>query len=277
VTRDKGQVARDKGQGTRNKFKEFLLLATCYLLLATCYSINTAYAFVEGTKHDLSTFGPGPITAVEETRDCVFCHTPHSSITVPLWNHTLSEETYTLPEPKSPEWPTLVSQPSQPDGDSKLCLSCHDGTVALNSVVNTEGAVTTIAMQSSEPGYLTSEGMLGSASASLIGTDLSGHHPVSIKYDALLVAAKNSQCAGLLDDYPPCDYTLLDPNTFSEKDKQLLLRPTGTNSPPDRGVQCSSCHDAHANTYKFLREPYGGTPWTINTYPLCMKCHVLCP
>jgi len=44
-----------------------------------------------------------------------------------LWNHQMSSVTnyivYTSP--------TLKAVVGQPDGSSRLCLSCHDGTVAL--------------------------------------------------------------------------------------------------------------------------------------------------
>ena len=42
---------------------------------------------VVNSKHDLSTFGPGPIRALDESRVCIFCHVPHNaSPAAPLWN-----------------------------------------------------------------------------------------------------------------------------------------------------------------------------------------------
>jgi len=63
----------------------------------------------------------------------------------------------------------MDSTPGQPDGVSKLCLSCHDGTVALDSYGGVNGSTI----------------ITGSA---LLGTDLSTSHPISMKYDAALAS-----------------------------------------------------------------------------------------
>jgi len=238
------------------------------------YTLNDTYALVTSTKHNLSTTGPGPIKSLTENQICVFCHTPHGAITLPLWNHTLSPVStlYTVPSPTG-QWSTMLSTPQNPpDGDSKLCLSCHDGTVAIGSIVNVGGAVTTVSMHDMGTGYLTPEGKLSATAPSYIGTDLSGHHPVSIEVNTSLINDKNYQCQQDL-----VTFTILDPPGVPIK-----YRPTdnryGTGPFTGVGVQCSSCHDAHEDINKyFLRVPYGGTPWEIDTYPLCTKCHVLCP
>ena len=65
---------------------------------------------------------------------CKPCHAPHHTqpLPAPLWNHELSSETYTMYNKTfSPTLKAEVS--SQPDGLSKICLSCHDGTVALEN------------------------------------------------------------------------------------------------------------------------------------------------
>lgn len=267
--------------------KRFLYLikhihATCYILcaalllfcalFATCYTPGVE-AGVENTKHNLSTSGPGPIKALSETQVCIFCHTPHSATTTPLWNHTLSQASYTLPSNAMPEWATMLSIPQNPpEGDSKLCLSCHDGTVAIGSVVNLGGAPITISMHDTGTGYLTAGEMLSESAPSYIGTNLSGHHPVSIEVNEGLIHDKGIQCANNEVSFRLCYPRAQDP---------IRLRPTdnryGTGPSSGIGVQCSSCHDAHDNTNGyFLRVPYGGTIWDIDTYPLCNKCHVVC-
>src|SRR5204863_10180904 len=47
------------------------------------------------SKHDLSASGPGTIKATAESEVCLFCHTPHRAVELPLWNHTLSSANYT--------------------------------------------------------------------------------------------------------------------------------------------------------------------------------------
>lgn len=129
---------------------------------------------VVGSKHDLSVRGGATSKATTETQPCVFCHTPHNSSPArQLWNHTLSAATYTTYGSSSFQSGTTAgtfntfagTRAPQPSGSAKLCLSCHDGTIAVNATVN-DG---TIAMSGSA---------FVPATASL-GTDLSNDHPVS--------------------------------------------------------------------------------------------------
>jgi len=115
-------------------------------------------------KHNLSTSGPGPVKATTVTEICVFCHTPHNaSPAVPLWNQTASGVTY---QPYRST--TMVASVGVPTGSSKLCLSCHDGTVAIGNTVN-NGRIT---MQG-----VNAQGQLTGASA--LGSDLGNDHPIS--------------------------------------------------------------------------------------------------
>src|SRR5690606_23255967 len=84
------------------------------------------------TPHNLSATSPGSVRASSEDQVCIFCHAPHHASRVqPLWNRANSTATYTIYRSDS-----LRSQPGQPTGASKMCLSCHDGTIALGSVVS---------------------------------------------------------------------------------------------------------------------------------------------
>jgi predicted CXXCH cytochrome family protein len=129
------------------------------VLVMSLSSINAQAASIVGSDHDLSVKGWGT------TQICIFCHTPHNAAAtqlVPLWNHgstVASFQQYTSS--------TLNATMGQPAGVSKACLSCHDGTVAID----TYGSRTGTNM------------MTGSA---LIGTDLRNDHPVSFTYDAAL-------------------------------------------------------------------------------------------
>jgi hypothetical protein len=90
---------------------------------------------IAGTKHNLSATGPGPIKAATQTQICVFCHTPHGAnlLNPPLWNREFSSANY-VPYTS----PSIQSTVGQPTSYSKLCLSCHDGTIAIGSVRNRE-------------------------------------------------------------------------------------------------------------------------------------------
>ena len=161
------------------------------------------------SKHNLSVSGPGSLRASTESDVCIFCHAPHNTTGVgPLWNHALSTATYTTYNSS-----TLKATVGQPTGSSKLCLSCHDGTVALGMVASRS---TPIRMQSGAT--------IIPAGRTRIGTDLSAHHPVSFFYNSTL-ATKQGE--------------LRDPVTLVQ---EVRLDSTGQ-------MQCTSCHDPHNNQY----------------------------
>ena len=87
---------------------------------------------IVNTVHNLSVSGPGTIRAASESEICIFCHTPHnSSPRPPLWNRPDPGFNYTLYGSS-----TTQANPGQPAGSSILCLSCHDGTIALGDVLS---------------------------------------------------------------------------------------------------------------------------------------------
>ena len=116
-------------------------------------------------KHNLSTSGPGPVKSTTLTEICVFCHTPHNANpAVPLWNQTLSSGVVYQPYSST----TLAANVGMPTGSSKLCLSCHDGTVAIGSTINAGR----IPMQGVN-------GQGGLTGAAVLGTNLGDDHPIS--------------------------------------------------------------------------------------------------
>ena len=187
------------------------------LLLAALPGALAAGSIVN-TPHNLSTSGPGPIRATTETQVCLFCHTPHNSNPAgPLWNHQLSSGVTYL-KYTSPTLDAYSSQASAPDpnGASKLCLSCHDGTVALGAVGKTviplAGGKTTLVR--GDRGFL--------------GTDLSRTHPISFVVTDQLIAINNAKDAPL--------------NTLASMKADPQVHLDGA----DR-VQCTACHDAHSD------------------------------
>jgi predicted CXXCH cytochrome family protein len=164
------------------------------------------------TKHNLSVSGPGSVRALTETRTCVFCHTPHNASPLsPLWNKALDAQVYSVYTS-----PTLKAGPlPQPAGPTKLCLSCHDGTIATGTIVSPAG---NIAMAGS--------GLLPAGSPSNFGVDLGAHHPVSFPYGSALPNA------GLASSPPPELH-------YGAKDE----------------VHCTTCHDPHQDPFgAFLRK-----------------------
>jgi hypothetical protein len=80
---------------------------------------------------------------------CIFCHTPHGGRPevggvagiAPLWNRRLSSPNSFIPY-SSPNFDALdlTGTPGRPKGVSLACLSCHDGAVALDALINSSGS-----------------------------------------------------------------------------------------------------------------------------------------
>jgi predicted CXXCH cytochrome family protein len=169
-------------------------------VLALASSASTAQARLRGSKHDLSASGGAQL--------CAFCHTPHIlSPVVPAWSRTEGGPTY-IPYSS----PTMQARVGQPTGTSKLCLSCHDGTIAWSSVPNP-----------SDPGGRRF-GPYGLSQRANLTSDLSDDHPVSFTYDAGLAAQ--------------------DPELVSP-----LALPGAAWLDGNDQMQCTSCHDPHSSIY----------------------------
>ena len=182
------------------------VLIASMALGATLSVASVSNAVISGSAHDFSSFGwsNGEI--------CLPCHTPHNAkgaatTAGPLWNHVATTATYTVySNPGS-----LDAVPGQPAGISKACLSCHDGTIALEAF----GTVTAGAS------FIAGTGNLG--------TDLSNDHPVSFIYNTALATLDG----GLHD--PASKITGLGGTIAAD----LLFAGS---------LQCASCHDVH-NSY----------------------------
>ena len=119
---------------------------------------------IKATSHDLSSAtGRGNAwdagTAADPTLDriCIYCHAPHHAIKsadaatagltyFPLWNHNVTALTYALYTDNINDVPKniahqLNAELTQPGSISKLCLSCHDGSVAVSSYGNFNGGI----------------------------------------------------------------------------------------------------------------------------------------
>ncbi|MCL6480874.1 MAG: hypothetical protein K6U02_04030 [Firmicutes bacterium] len=86
------------------------------------------------SRHDFRATSQAPTRALDTTEACVFCHTPHSASPAEgLWNHPLSTQQFPA---YSSSTLTAPIAPMTPADSSKLCLSCHDGTIALGETLN---------------------------------------------------------------------------------------------------------------------------------------------
>lgn len=172
------------------------------LVLFGAVQLSWAQTGITGSEHDFSGQGWGT------TEICEPCHTPHNADATisdaPLWNHQTTTTNFILYSSSTLTTTTLT----QPDASSKLCLSCHDGTVALENF----------------GGNTTGTHFIGGGAN--IGTTLADDHPVSFVYNTALSTADG----GLFD--PATHITSLG-GTIED---DLLI---------GGKLQCASCHDVH--------------------------------
>ena len=206
-------------------------LATMLLALAVPCAAGT----LEGSPHDFSRRAWAP-----QGQLCVLCHTPvrvgGGVLAAPLWSRP-GEAGYRVYAS-----PTLDAVPGQPGSLSKVCLSCHDGSVAVDSF-----------------GEMAPRGPVVAASR-----DLTGSHPIGLQYGR---------------DLAHRDRSLFDPSlrlvTIGSGGKQKSGHVEGTLLYDGR-LECSSCHDPH-NIYtvpagvpgqgnKLLKMGMGGSA-------ICLACH----
>ncbi len=211
-----------------------VVIATALLAVSVGNSAEVKRGSIFGSKHNLSVSGSGEIKSSSETGVCIFCHSSHNtSSDGPLWNH----QTTVPGKFKTYERSTMDSKPEQPNGATKLCLSCHDGTIAVGAI---RGLTTPLPMQN-----VGISGEIPQERRSHIGTDLTGTHPVSIKFQPLMAAADQHL------RWPPFD-----------PEKKVGLDANGY-------VQCTSCHDPHNNA-RSDKYPF----WNKSSFDdVCNVCH----
>jgi predicted CXXCH cytochrome family protein len=243
---------------------------------------------VVGSKHDLSVTGPGPIRAVSETSACLFCHISHAG-RFGASNRPDSKAVY-LPYESS----TMSAKPGSPTGASRICLSCHDGTIAVGRTLTRD--IPTVG------------GTIAPGASAHIGTDLRSSHPISfapgasqktrrphpgdaVKYDA----AGQVQCTSCHDPHkeygdPQLGKFLVKPSARSQlclscHDELQTSAPASSHANasasfgPNEGntagrgtvgeAGCAACHPSHHGDGKgrLLNRPAGDDD------ALCLRCH----
>jgi predicted CXXCH cytochrome family protein len=187
---------------------------------------------IAGTAHDFSAdfWAGGQV--------CVLCHTPRkasdSASAAPLWNHTVATRAYSLYAPLGGK--VIAGQPSAGD---KLCLSCHDGTVARDR-------------------YRSLTGVALVSTANNLSVNLGVHHPTSFVYDRSLAMAN-----GPLFDPTTKMVTVGTGNQVKTGTVGAVLLSAGL-------VQCSSCHDVH-NTFNATAKNL--LKISMATSAMCFACH----
>ena len=163
-----------------NKLRFLSLLAVSGLLFAG----SSAFAqSIVSSKHDFTTGGSAQGSTGNTDEVCVFCHTPHGADTtapVPLWNKVLNSNQGRFTRYSTLATPSFDSLEAPVGSVSLACLSCHDGTQAMDVVLNQPGS----------GGYNPAGAQIDSgAIVAMTGTpvpnlgeDLSNDHPISMQY-----------------------------------------------------------------------------------------------
>ena len=239
-------------------------------VIAADYSSKTPGTGIEDTAHDLRYGHPaGDVYGANDVdneygggdlnRICIWCHAPHHTLRpadfagdidyLPLWNHTTTTMVYQTysngaDDPDDPNHASTAEiLANQPGSVSKLCLSCHDGTVAVNEYGFAPGDIKSSGVRKGDaPVFITSQYRIGEAG------DLTNHHPIGFGYQDVEAVDDEIQRASA-----PMNalYTIGD----------LLWAGQ---------MECTTCHDVHntKNTgEKFL--------WVSDKESdLCMTCHL---
>ena len=198
--------------------KILILLVAMVLVAGSAYGVT-----VVGSSHDMRGF----ITDETSTQVCVYCHTPHQAVGAnaqdPLWNHTVTATApfgiYVSDTIDSIDITEIGGAAAGAQSVSVLCMGCHDGTVAVNSLykeplVGNSGSPTSIL----------------NTNSAYLGTSLVDDHPVNFTYTDLGVVAADG---GL--------------NLVAAIEAAGIQLFATT-------VQCASCHDVHDSALDpFLR------------------------
>ena len=205
------------------KTPNFLKLTAAALLLVAANS----FANITDSDHNFIGQGFNPTGEI-----CIVCHAAHNNNNAAgelLWNHELSTADYIVYS--SPTFNQTAANP--PSGASKLCLSCHDGTVSLDSFGG---------------GANSGSGFIGGDAN--FGTDLGNDHPISFPY----VAAAGEEL------HPTTTNVTFGDGTTGSLGDMLF----------GDQVECSSCHDVHntksGNNSTLLLI-------TNDASQLCLTCH----
>ncbi len=280
--------------------KKTILLAAAFGLFAagTVQAIDSttgshmapAGSGIIGSKHDLSTltgldsFYPS-ITPTNGTADpldrvCIWCHAPHHTMVtadsagidyLPLWNHEVTHQTYTVYESDFGEGPDASGMAGvgivgsgeqfadrhllnarthgnlgQPGGVSRLCLSCHDGTVAVNEYGRDPQREYS---QSTGGAMINAQWMIGGNPYGLLN-----HHPIGFNY--LDVA--------LVDD------EIADPATPIAGSGTPEMTTIGSLLYNGGQMECVTCHDVHnskntGETFLWISDRRSA---------FCLTCHI---
>jgi len=253
---------------------------------------SAAWAGISNTKHNLTSTGPGPNNTSSTDQICVFCHTPHGADTtasVPLWNKDLPSNTYQTYADLNTS--SLDGEILPVGSVSLACLSCHDGTQAMDNIINAPGSGGYDATGGGTGGlaftWTSGSDTLTASPIPNLGTDLRNDHPIGIEYCGGGLSGTSTTVSGTCDDL---DFKTTEVQTKEVNTRQVFWVDTSVGTAGVRektdialytrtfaggdgpSVECASCHDPHVETkgtdnVHFMRVTLAGSE-------ICLSCHV---
>jgi hypothetical protein len=264
------------------------------VLLAVAGGQALAATGVVGSKHDLTAAtGPagGQNTAATD-QVCVFCHTPHGAsnqtgVAVPLWNKVLGTPgSYT--QYSTLQLPSFDAAEAPVGSVSLACLSCHDGTQAVDVVLNLPGSGGYSTTGNPIDGTLTTMPPVGGPIPNLT-TDLTDDHPISIQYAAggPTAADPDGEYTGPLGDTDfnnPWKATVnanpiwwvdsAEGIAGSREKTDMILYARADLGVVQPFVECGSCHDPHNGASGTAPDQVEVLRVSNTASQICTSCHI---
>lgn len=244
------------------------------VLFVVAFAIPTmASAAIGNTKHNLSSTGPGTVKFTDTGVDmCRFCHMPHNANTTQgtLWARAAPTGTAFTTPTATAAGTALPATNAALGVASQKCLSCHDGTVALNTTVNKFGTYTQVATTAAAGANVTTVAGNVFLAGTMMYSNLNGQHPVGIPFAGVTgssAVANQYGAASTTGCQPGVPYCV---SGASAGGGYLKLFGTAVSNVT---VECGTCHEPHtenvagANPF-FLRVP------TSVTNGRCGGCHI---
>jgi len=278
------------------------------VVLGTSLVAGSAFAGIANTKHNLGSLGTQTNKTDGTGEICIFCHTPHggdNTAPVPLWNKSLTDSTFTTYDQLGTS--TLDAGVLDVGSVSLACLTCHDGTQAIDNIINAPGSGGFDTTGGGDVGLnwawntgntLDNNGQFIAGAVVNLGVDLTNDHPISVQYGGGGITTTggttndkdfvqpvalsgnrwyvpNTLTSGAVAGFDKWDFKLYTRDTSSEAFRNTA---TSTANGPEPFVECGSCHDPHFETTTFLRMDGVANSTTASEQSnrgsrVCLTCH----
>ena len=181
---------------------------------------------VVDSKHDMNVYLPANGGAADTYgRVCAFCHTPHHAVEdvnadyMPLWSRTVTAQTFQgYIDAGSGTLDAVYTAAADPvSGPSRLCMSCHDGVVAIDAYYGFGGTAALV------------EGDAFGEIGVAFERSLMNDHPIGFDYPTV--------AAGDAEINPETTMFIGGTKLISD-----VLYPDGSGN---QVMTCATCHDVH--------------------------------